>query len=150
MGIIGRSGAGKSTLLKVLSRITYPTTGRMRVRGRVAFLLVTSIDTWTAGYNLESVRERRGYIDVRINALNINPDRYSFSFCIAGLGPKYHDQLDLCPALDIEAADVHNSGRSLSKWYGLMFISREWANHHLFDGADILPPLHRELTESAV
>ncbi len=39
LGIIGRNGAGKSTLLKLLSRITEPTTGRIRVRGRVASLL---------------------------------------------------------------------------------------------------------------
>jgi lipopolysaccharide transport system ATP-binding protein len=39
VGIIGRNGAGKSTLLKVLSRITEPTSGRIRIRGRVASLL---------------------------------------------------------------------------------------------------------------
>lgn len=39
IGIIGRNGAGKSTLLKVLSRITEPTAGRVRIRGRVASLL---------------------------------------------------------------------------------------------------------------
>jgi lipopolysaccharide transport system ATP-binding protein len=39
VGIIGRNGAGKSTLLKVLSKITYPTSGRMKVNGRVASLL---------------------------------------------------------------------------------------------------------------
>jgi ABC-type polysaccharide/polyol phosphate transport system ATPase subunit len=39
VGIIGRNGAGKSTLLKILSRITYPTSGSIRVRGRVASLL---------------------------------------------------------------------------------------------------------------
>jgi lipopolysaccharide transport system ATP-binding protein len=39
VGIIGRNGAGKSTLLKVLSRITSPTAGAVRVRGRVASLL---------------------------------------------------------------------------------------------------------------
>ena len=38
-GIIGRNGAGKSTLLKILSRITEPTEGRVRIRGRVASLL---------------------------------------------------------------------------------------------------------------
>jgi lipopolysaccharide transport system ATP-binding protein len=39
LGIIGRNGAGKSTLLKILSRITEPTKGRVRLKGRVASLL---------------------------------------------------------------------------------------------------------------
>lgn len=39
LGIIGRNGAGKSTLLKILSRITEPTEGRVRINGRVASLL---------------------------------------------------------------------------------------------------------------
>lgn len=39
VGIIGRNGAGKSTLLRVLSRITYPTSGKIKVNGRVASLL---------------------------------------------------------------------------------------------------------------
>lgn len=39
VGIIGRNGAGKSTLLKILSRITSPTKGELRLRGRIAALL---------------------------------------------------------------------------------------------------------------
>lgn len=39
VGIIGRNGAGKSTLLKVLSRITEPTKGRVKINGRVSSLL---------------------------------------------------------------------------------------------------------------
>jgi len=39
LGIIGRNGAGKSTLLKILSRITEPTEGEVRLRGRVGSLL---------------------------------------------------------------------------------------------------------------
>jgi len=39
IGIIGRNGAGKTTLLKLLSRITEPTEGRIRILGRVASLL---------------------------------------------------------------------------------------------------------------
>ena len=39
LGIIGRNGAGKSTLLKILSRVTAPTRGVARVRGRIASLL---------------------------------------------------------------------------------------------------------------
>jgi lipopolysaccharide transport system ATP-binding protein len=39
VGVIGRNGAGKSTLLKILSRITEPTAGEVRINGRVASLL---------------------------------------------------------------------------------------------------------------
>ena len=39
VGIIGKNGAGKSTLLKLLSRVTTPTTGTIKARGRIASLL---------------------------------------------------------------------------------------------------------------
>jgi lipopolysaccharide transport system ATP-binding protein len=39
LGIIGRNGAGKSTLLKILSRVTAPTSGAAKVKGRIASLL---------------------------------------------------------------------------------------------------------------
>lgn len=39
LGVIGRNGAGKSTLLKILSRTTTPTTGSVKVKGRIASLL---------------------------------------------------------------------------------------------------------------
>ncbi|MEI6122897.1 MAG: ABC transporter ATP-binding protein [Bacteroidota bacterium] len=39
LGIIGKNGAGKSTLLKILSKVTTPTTGNIKVKGRIASLL---------------------------------------------------------------------------------------------------------------
>ena len=39
LGIIGRNGAGKSTLLKILSRVTAPTKGCVKIKGRIASLL---------------------------------------------------------------------------------------------------------------
>ncbi len=39
LGVIGRNGAGKSTLLKLISRVTAPSEGRIRIKGRVASLL---------------------------------------------------------------------------------------------------------------
>ena len=39
LGIIGKNGAGKSTLLKILSKVTGPTTGSIKSKGRIASLL---------------------------------------------------------------------------------------------------------------
>ncbi|MCS6819328.1 MAG: ABC transporter ATP-binding protein [Chitinophagales bacterium] len=39
LGVVGKNGAGKSTLLKILSRVTTPTTGKVRAKGRIASLL---------------------------------------------------------------------------------------------------------------
>ena len=39
LGIIGRNGAGKSTLLKILSQVTTPTSGEIKIKGRIASLL---------------------------------------------------------------------------------------------------------------
>lgn len=53
LGIIGKNGAGKSTLLKILSRVTSPTAGCIRARGRIASLL-------EGGYRLSSRNDRTG------------------------------------------------------------------------------------------
>ena len=39
VGIIGRNGAGKSTLLKILSKVTTPTEGKIKIKGRISSLL---------------------------------------------------------------------------------------------------------------
>ncbi|MGZ4372487.1 MAG: ATP-binding cassette domain-containing protein, partial [Gaiellaceae bacterium] len=39
VALMGLNGSGKTTALKIMSRITYPTTGKMRVRGRVGALI---------------------------------------------------------------------------------------------------------------
>lgn len=58
VGIIGHNGAGKSTLLKVFSRITVPTEGEVRVRGRIASLLEVG-----TGFNMELTGRENIYLN---------------------------------------------------------------------------------------
>ena len=65
LGIIGQNGAGKSTLLKILSRITSPTKGIIKIKGNVASLLEVG-----TGFHTELTGRENIYLNGAINGMN--------------------------------------------------------------------------------
>jgi len=67
LGIIGKNGAGKSTLLKLLSRITSPTKGEIKIKGKIASLLEVG-----TGFHGELTGRENIYLNGAINGMNIH------------------------------------------------------------------------------
>ena len=66
-GLIGANGAGKSTLLKVLSRITSPTKGEIKLKGKIASLLEVG-----TGFHPELTGRENIFLNGAINGMNKN------------------------------------------------------------------------------
>jgi lipopolysaccharide transport system ATP-binding protein len=84
VGIIGPNGAGKSTLLKIISRITLPSEGSVKIKGRVASLLEVG-----AGFHSELTGAENIYINGAMLGMSIKEIKKEFERIVefAGLAP---------------------------------------------------------------
>ena len=78
LGIIGKNGAGKSTLLKILSRVTAPTLGCIKVKGRIASLLEVG-----TGFHPELTGRENVYLNGAILGMNKAEVRQKFDEIVA-------------------------------------------------------------------
>lgn len=78
LGIIGRNGAGKSTLFKLLSRITYPTSGYAKIRGRVSSLLEVG-----TGFHLELTGKENIFLNGAILGMTYKEIKRKFDDIVA-------------------------------------------------------------------
>ncbi|MCA0131985.1 ABC transporter ATP-binding protein [Winogradskyella alexanderae] len=81
LGIIGKNGAGKSTLLKILSRVTSPTTGEIKTKGRIASLLEVG-----TGFHPEMTGRENVFLNGAILGMTKNEIRNKLNEIIAFSG----------------------------------------------------------------
>lgn len=81
VGIVGHNGAGKSTMLKILSKIIQPTTGRVRIRGRVASLLEVG-----TGFHPELTGRENIYLNGSLLGMSRSEIRKQFDEIVAFAG----------------------------------------------------------------
>jgi lipopolysaccharide transport system ATP-binding protein len=88
---------------------------------------ITSLNTWSSGYEVPVLPAGQGFIDLEIDALTLMPARYYLSVWLAGVGPKWYDQIDRCACFDVEARDYYGSGRGIdSSRFGLVVFPCKW------------------------
>ena len=78
LGLIGRNGAGKSTMLKILSRVTAPTQGEIRIKGRIASLLEVG-----TGFHQEMTGRENIYLNGAILGMTKSEIREKFDEIVA-------------------------------------------------------------------
>jgi lipopolysaccharide transport system ATP-binding protein len=81
LGIIGRNGAGKSTLLKILSHVTTPTSGQIKIKGRIASLLEVG-----TGFNPEMTGRENVFLNGAILGMTKAEIRKKFDEIVAFSG----------------------------------------------------------------
>jgi lipopolysaccharide transport system ATP-binding protein len=85
LGIVGRNGAGKSTLLKLLSRISLPTKGRIKMRGRISSLLEVG-----TGFHPELTGRENIYLNGAIHGMRRSVISARLDEIIAFSGIEHH------------------------------------------------------------
>ena len=74
IGIIGRNGSGKTTLLRMLSGVSAPTTGRLRVEGSVAPLIGIGV-----GFNAELTGRENVFTNGRLLGMKETQERIAYT-----------------------------------------------------------------------
>jgi hypothetical protein len=87
---------------------------------------ILTVSTWHANYFIPSLDEGEGSIDLTIDTLFLQPNRYYLSMWIASTGQMY-DNIEHCVAIDVEESNAYeNQGRGVHARWGLVYMASRW------------------------
>ena len=89
--------------------------------------LVTVTGFWHYGIEVPLLPAGKGTVEVSIPELNLLPSRYMLSLWITGSGQVIHDVIDNSAAIDVEAADIYESGRVPDSRFGIIHFPQSWS-----------------------
>jgi lipopolysaccharide transport system ATP-binding protein len=78
-------------------------------------IMVAQVHTYNSGFNIPLLRAGAGYIDVRIDDLNLAPGRYLLSLYAANYGHIYHDVLPNCTAIEVQSSNRYGLMRGITQ-----------------------------------
>jgi lipopolysaccharide transport system ATP-binding protein len=94
--------------------------------------LVAQVHTYNDDFTIPALPAGPGYIDVRIESLNLVPGQYLLSLYAANLGHVYHDVLEHCTAIDVQASTRYGLMRGMKN--PIVALESRWelgqAGHH--------------------
>jgi lipopolysaccharide transport system ATP-binding protein len=104
--------------------IPYPSFG-IRLYSEMG-TLVTDTSTWHHGIDIPLLRDGVGFLDLTIDLLNLMPGRYVCSLWLTSADGVIHDVLEHCVRLEVEHANIYQSGKLVDARHGLVFFPQRW------------------------
>ena len=89
-------------------------------------VMITSVNTWSMGFQIEKISPGRGFIDIKIDCLNFMPGRFYITLW-AGQSAHLYDHLEHCAMFDLESADIYGTGKGVDSKFGLMYMNCDWS-----------------------
>jgi len=89
--------------------------------------LVTETSTWHHGINIPLLETGKGYIDLEIDCLNLLPAKYALSLWATDDGGNVvYDNVECGVTLEVETANIYQSGKDLDSRCGIVFFPQKW------------------------
>jgi hypothetical protein len=94
---------------------------------------VATLSTSLSGHELPTLSPGTGYVDLDIDFLNVNPDRYYITVYVINSKDLVdnkvtcYDSIERCAVMDVDVSDYYGSGKGIDKFWGVMFLPCKWS-----------------------